>query len=347
MSSFTKLCIEAFKSSKVKEDETIIIGSDTVTKRTFTELAGPERVNAYKTAAEILGVNIYEIELPNPKGWTIGLDKYPYVLDAVSSADLLLHSTTGLLYSDAHNTALQAGKRSLMLLAPDSMIQRLFPNQKVKKRTLASAELLEKAEEIRIRSDAGTDLTLNKKGRIGGAQYGMADEPGRWDNICAGMVGTAPLENSANGTLVINGGDIILHEVTGRFVIEPIKCTIKDGYIRKIEGGTDAKLLKWFFAQFKDERSYGVSHIGWGLNDNANWLNAGMNTETQYGTTLIAFGSNFLGVSAPHCGLGGKNKGPAHLDIGMRNVEFYLDGELVVSKDEKIVHPKALPTDDE
>jgi 2,5-dihydroxypyridine 5,6-dioxygenase len=336
MGSKTKLLADALRLSNVKEGETVLIASDsTIKKSTFHGMGGP--TEDYKEACAFLGVNCYEIELPSPLDWTMRLEKFPKVSDAVSNADFLIQHTVGLLYSDAHNAALANGKRSLLCMGPEAQIRKLWPRDVIKKRTWASAELYEKAKEIRIKSDAGTDLTMDKTNRIASAQYGRADEPGRWDNLLAGLTASAPIEDSANGVLVIDVGDNFLH--LGRYVSDPVKCTIKDGKIVKIEGGLEAKMFRWWLANWKDERAYNVSHIGWGTNENGNWLDGFMNIEVTIGTTLIAFGSNFFVGPAKHVGLGGKNKPLAHIDIGLRNHEFYLDGELVVNKNEKIVHP--------
>ena len=73
-------------------------------------------------------------------------------------------------------------------------------------------------------------------------QYGFAEAPGRFDHWGAGHVHTFPNEGSANGTVVFAPGDIVVLPYC-RYVQDEVRLDIRDGFIRKIEGGLDAKLM--------------------------------------------------------------------------------------------------------
>jgi 2,5-dihydroxypyridine 5,6-dioxygenase len=245
------------------------------------------------------------------------------------------------MYSDEYLETLKAGKRWLDVMVDEINFRRLFPSPDLIRRTRVGAEMMQKAKTIRIASKAGTDLTLSKDGRKGHAQCGVADEQGRWDNWGFSMVSCAPIEDSANGVLVLDTGDYSLD--LDRDVTEPVKMTLKDGKIRKIEGGFTATVLRRWFEAWKDPESYGTSHIGWGTNiETAVWTESGLfcvaDAESYAGMMLIAFGSNFFDSPAKLCGMGGKRKTASHHDIGLLHHDFYLDGELVC-KEGKIVHP--------
>lgn len=214
------------------------------------------------------------------------------IMNAWKSADMIIGMTSaiGWLYSDAHNEALKAGARTLMVFEPVDILRRLFPCEEVRQRTINGAKLLDKGKILRITSDAGTDLTMSKEGRRGNAQYGISDIEGRWDHWPSGLVACAPLEGTAEGTMVIDSGDILLD--LGRHVQSRIKLTIREGNIVKFEGGTDAKLLKSYFEAGKEKNAYQVSHIGWGTEHRAQWHTIGlkfwegggiMDSESYYG----------------------------------------------------------------
>ena len=100
-------------------------------------------------------------------------------------------------------------------------------------------------------------------------QYGYTDTPGRWDHWPSGFVFTGGADDSIDGKVVIASGDILLpHKL---YVQSPIELTIEQGRIVDIRGGVDADLLRDYMESFDDERAYGISHIGWGLDHRARW----------------------------------------------------------------------------
>ena len=87
---------------------------------------------------------------------------------------------------------------------------------------------------------------------------------------------TFPTEGTANGTVVIQPGDIVILPYC-RYVQDEIRLDIRDGFVRKIEGGLDAKLMhNWLEdnqAHPDDMDGHAISHLGWGVNSNARWDN--------------------------------------------------------------------------
>lgn len=308
---------------KVKKGEIVILFTDSE--------FNPQYPAACLAAAKELGADVFQINVPTE---TNALSLKP-VVEAWKAADMVIGMTSnvGWLYSDAHNEALAAGTRTLMIEEPVEVLRRMFPCEEVKRRSIAGAKVIEKGKTIRVASEAGTDLVMSIEGRPGIAQYGISDIPGRWDHWPSGLVGCAPVEGSVEGTLVIDEGDIIIN--LGRYVQTPIKLTLKEGRIVKFEGGVDAKLLEDYFAASGEENAYIVSHIGWGTDHRAQWNSIGlrfwewggiMDSESYYGNMQIAFGSNFA------LDLGGKNYCKFHIDIPCRNHSFWVDDQLIVDK---------------
>jgi 2,5-dihydroxypyridine 5,6-dioxygenase len=332
--------VEFFKTglklSAVKEGETVLVYGDSLTP--------PHYMAAIMGAAMALGANAVQMVMPSTSPAVQPFAAHTKELgeslmaQAWKAADLVVDMTTsaGQLYSKVTTEALRSGTRVLRLSAPIDDLRRMYPKPEIKTRVLRSREILLAGKQLRVTSDAGTDLVMDKTGRSVSAQYGMADEPGRWTMWNGGQVACAPLENSAQGTLVVNTGDILLP--FGRHVADPITCIIKDGRIVEIQGaGLDAFLLRDWFHSWKDPNAYTLAHIGWGCHDGANWhrpalkwLETGglMDAESYYGNMQIAFGNNISPT------LGGKNYSPAHIDIECRNNSFYVDERLIVDRGE-------------
>src|SRR6185437_318274 len=127
----------------------------------------------------------------------------------------------------------------------------------------AAADKIKAARQMHVTSAAGTDLICPMGDFPAIAEYGFVDEPGRWDHWPSGFALTFPNDRTAHGMIVIDRGDILLPQK--RYVSEPIALTVEGGYVVRIEGGTDAALLRDYMETFNDPEGYAISHIGWGL----------------------------------------------------------------------------------
>lgn len=312
---------------KVQPGETVLGFTDTMSNEAYvTALAG---------AARVLGANFFQIVVAGDEQWM----KSQAIIDAWEGSDLVVGMlTTGWIYSDAHNAALDAGARTLMIEEPEDMLRRMFPIPEIRRRGEVSQALMDAGTTLRIWSEAGTDLTLSYEGRPVGIQYGYSDTPGRWDHWPSGQVAVAPLELSAQGTLVLDESDCVVN--LGRYFMSPIRMEIREGDIVSMEGGADARLLRDLFELPSDPRAYGVSHIGWGYEHRANWNALGlrhwewggvMDTESYYGNMLIAFGANFMR------GLDGENRAPSHIDIPTRNHSIWVDDQQIIDRGSFII----------
>jgi 2,5-dihydroxypyridine 5,6-dioxygenase len=117
---------------------------------------------------------------------------------------------------------------------------------------------------------------------------------------------------------------------------------IKDGYVNNIAGaGMDAALLKGYMESFNDPRAYAISHIGWGLCQNAKWYhNATTRTrDNEIGVHSLSFYGNVLFSLGPNTELGGTNDTACHMDIPLRNANLVLDDVQIV-KNGDIVAPE-------
>ncbi len=287
------------------------------------EASRPANVEAAVTSAQRLGAPT--LRLMTYEGDRPLRDNGP-AMEALKRADLVIDLLgLHLLRRGEQEAVTAAGARILYVTEPPEALARMMPSPDDKRRVCAAAACIERAEEMRVTSAAGTDLRV----RLGAypilREYGYADEPGHWDHWPAGFVATWPNEASAEGAVVLDRGDIIFPFKT--YVNTPIRLTIRDGYVREIEGEFDAEYLREYFRQFGDAEGYAVSHLGWGLQPKAKWTALGIMKDATNGNDGRAFYGNFMFSTGPNTDAGGKRDTLCHLDIPMRNCSLFLDGE--------------------
>ncbi|HMM05306.1 MAG TPA: aminopeptidase [Clostridiales bacterium] len=242
------------------------------------------------------------------------------VADALLNSDVaILITSTSLTHTRARKAASDKGVRiaSLpgfteeMLKAPmmvdyDAMTAL---SQKI-------AALLTRAQEARITTKAGTDLTLSLVGRTGEDDCGVYNTPGAFGNLPAGEAYIAPTEGTAKGTIVYDasmGGVGLLKE--------PIRVTVENGYAVNIEGGEDAETLKAILAK-AGKNSGNIAELGIGTNAGARVTGSVLEDEKVLGTVHIALGDN--------ANFGGKVAADCHLDGILLAPDLYLDAEMVM-----------------
>jgi len=300
---------------KVTEGETFLFYST-------PGYARPEYITASLAAAKALGANAFSMVAMS------GTTESDMLLKAFIGADVVYGAIP--LYADAHNAAVRSGTRTLMVQQPVETLRRMFPDEDVIRRTSTGADRMQGANEIRVTDDQGTDFTMRKDGRKGAYGCGVSDVPGRWDHWPSGLVTCAPLEDRAEGVYMINPGDVIL----GLQIrcTSQVKITLDGGRLTKIEGGTDADMIRErleFYADVRDPQGrfsdpFRISHAGWGAEHRAQWHIMGMDSEVMYGSIMVSLGRNMFDS------LGGANYTQAHVDICCRNKRLYLDGDLIV-----------------
>lgn len=312
----------------------------------------PRTVNAAMEAAQRLGAKVYAVELPAFNHPTaMGRDMTAYCGDtaltgnlaaqrALEAADLIV-DTMMLLHSPEQEQILKTGTRILLAVEPPEVLARMLPNEDDKRRVLAAETLLKQARSMHVRSKAGSDFHAPLGQYPAVTEYGYADEPGRWDHWPSGFLFTWPNEDSAEGTLVLDVGDIILP--FKNYCRERITLEIEKGFITGIHGGFEAEYLRDYLKYFNDPEVYGISHIGWGLQPRAQWTAMGLHDRNDgMCMDVRAFYGNFLFSTGPNTEVGGKRKTPCHLDIPLRNCDIYLDDQAVVMAGDVVAPQQSL-----
>jgi len=319
-----------FQMSNVAAGETVACVTDLSTRR--------EYVQAAFAAAEEHGADVYELCVNAIPSWTkVGvptIGKCKGTLEAMCAADIVVIFHVPL-FTKWLKQVMQAGTRVLMIIdGPDDLEQLMSPAG-LKEAVKYAAARYEQAREVRVTSAAGTDLIYRRGEYPVMSQWGYADEPGHFDHWGGGHIHTFPNEGSTQGTVVFQPGDIVILPYC-RYVQDPVRLEIRDGYVTKVEGGLDAKLMRDWLDDNKsgpsDRDPYAVSHLGWGLNPQALWYGIALNGDEPERSRAAArtFPGNFLFSTGPNTQGGGTRNTRGHYDVPMRDCTLMLDNEVII-----------------
>ena len=336
--------VELFKAElelcKVGPGQTVAVLSEDEIRADYAQ--------AFLIAAQQLGAESFQVNVPSRQtvrgvgnGWgQTALANNRAAIEALKKADILIDLML-LLFSPEQLEITEAGTRVLLVVEPIEVLRRLFPDEDLKRRVEVGEKLLKNAKAMRITSPAGTDVTYQLGAYPVVAEYGYTDTPGRWDHWPSGFVFTGASDDGVDGIVVLSPGDILCD--FHRYVQNPVKFTVERGYVKDIEGGLDAALVRDYMAQF-DHKAYAISHIGWGLNHRADWHHMAVAGDPykELGMDARAFYGNVLFSTGPNSEFGGTNDTPCHLDIPLRDCTLTLDGEVVV-KDGGLSIPEMRP----
>ncbi len=259
---------------------------------------------------------------------------------ALSQCDFIVDVSRSAIIHSAHRVEIQEqGARILTIIEPPDVLARCAPSVELKQRALTASKLLDGASKIHVRSNYGTDVTCVRGKNPVGTQYGMADEPGRWDHWPSGFTAVYPEDGTTEGVIVLAPGDIVYP--LGRYVQSAVTFEIEQGWIRKISGeGLDAEFIRGYMEAWSDPDVYATSHVGWGVDHAAQWI-----TSQLYGPREVigmdgrSFAGNFLWSTGPNRFVG-RHTG-CHYDIAMRGCTITLDDQVVVDEG-RIVYREGL-----
>jgi 2,5-dihydroxypyridine 5,6-dioxygenase len=177
---------------------------------------------------------------------------------------------------------------------------------------------------VRVSSRFGTDLVASIHGRRAWQMAGRAFRES-WFGLsgcCAfpdGEVGVAPVEGTANGTLVFDASLQTLGALE-----EPIRLTIVESRIVSIEGGWQADRMRADLEALDDEASYYCpAEIAIGINESAELTGLLREDKKLLGSCHVAYGAND--------DIGGTVAARTHVDGLMRRPTVEIDGQVVVA----------------
>jgi leucyl aminopeptidase (aminopeptidase T) len=250
----------------------------------------------------------------------------------MKAADVVLAITTySLSHTDARENANKAGARvaSMPLFLPEMFYPKgpmAADYRKIAQESAKIANLITESDEARIKSRAGTDLTLSLKGIRGQVDAGILTERGSWGNLPAGEAYCTPIEGTANGRVFVPEGWFT-------DLVENMTLIFKGGEVVAVEGGgsVGSKFRGLLAPDSSDEpfRSRrNAAELGIGMNPYAKRPDNLLEAEKIRGTVHVAIGDNFH--------MGGKVKADIHEDFIIPSATLSLD-DRVVMKNGRIV----------
>jgi leucyl aminopeptidase (aminopeptidase T) len=167
------------------------------------------------------------------------------------------------------------------------------------KRTKSVASLVNKAEAVEITSPNGTSISFSILGRKALPDTGMLTKPGSFGNLPAGEAFLAPVEGTANGSLVLQWAPT-------RELASPVTLIVSHGRVIDVIG--DEPFAKELRSKLEERMENGnIAELGIGTNDKASRPDNILESEKILGTIHIALGDN--------SSFGGIVKTPFHQDF--------------------------------
>lgn len=179
---------------------------------------------------------------------------------------------------------------------------------------------LKQGKEIRVTSEAGTNLTASIEG-MGSTFHSSAAyclEPGTVGNLPAGETGGGPREFTAEGVVAIDGPMAYLAPKPA--LSEPVMVTIKAGRVTDVKGGEEAELFKKLLED--NENADVLAEISLGTNPYLQHTgDINITDKRILGTMHVAFGENQCQIY-PY----GTVFSPVHVDCVLLRPSCWVDG---------------------
>jgi len=245
-----------------------------------------------------------------------------HIIEAMKSSDAIACPTTTTMYhTNARLEACKAGARMIAMtgITPKTLtsgpitVDFIKQNPKVEK----LANLMTEAKRITLTTPSGTHLSADIDGRVANAETGLCHERGRCVGVPDIEANIAPIEESTEGTLVVDGSISVVPGI----VKNKVKLTVQRGRATEITGGREALKLKESLEKGNDPNAYVVAEFGVGLNPKAKVRGVIIEDEASLGTAHVALGDNHR--------MGGRNVASTHIDMVILRPTIELDGKAV------------------
>jgi leucyl aminopeptidase (aminopeptidase T) len=248
------------------------------------------------------------------------------VASAMAAADAVLAPTVqSLSHTAARRAASEAGVRIATLPGvTEEMLARVMSAdmEGLRRKGQAVAAALSGAAEARVTCPKGSDLRLGLQGRAAIPDAGELSAPGAFGNLPCGEGFIAPVEGTAEGTLLVDGSIAAIG-----LVDEPVALTINGGHLTDANGSVGKKLIGLLTAHGPDGTN--VAELGIGTNEKATLTGEVLEDEKILGTAHVAFGAS--------AAIGGTVQVPVHLDCVITKPTVEVDGTPIVRDGELMV----------
>ena len=207
----------------------------------------------------------------------------------MAEADVVLAPTIqSISHTAARKKASEAGVRigSLPGVTED-MLTRLMTSDlsEVRRRGWALSGILNGGAEARITCRHGSDLRIGLEDRLSIVDAGELGSRGAFGNLPCGEAFIAPVEGTAEGTLVVDGS---IAEIG--LLDTPTSLTVRGGHLTDTTGSDGSALLEMLSAHGEDGTN--VAELGIGTNEEAMLTGNILEDENIFAPADVAFGAS-------------------------------------------------------
>jgi aminopeptidase len=270
-----------------------------------------------RTAAQQSGADaVLTVMSPRP---TDGSEPPAPVAEALAACDVFIApASRSLSHTLARKRASEGGARgATMPHVTADMLARLMAIDfdRLRSRSHAIAELLDKGAEAHVTCPRGSDLRLDLRGRQGIADDGDLTERGAFGNLPCGEGFIAPA--GGEGTMYARSIAAI-----GLTRGHPAKLTVENGHLTAATGPEGERLLE--ILEEHGSAGTNLAELGVGTNDRATLTGNVLEDEKILGTIHVAFGASIA--------IGGTVSVPIHLDCVVTEASLEIDGTRVLDE---------------
>ena len=242
------------------------------------------------------------------------------VAEAMLKADVVIAPTTlSLTHTQARITACRAGAR---IASMPGITEKMMNTGGITANCGMLYDIAQKwnqrlgnVREVRVVSDAGTDIVFDLEGCTWMMDTGLCHAKGCSSNLPAGEMYIAPKD--ANGVYVVDGS------LSGFGLLDsPLEINVRNRYVTSIKGEYARKLET--VLEKVGEKARNIAELGIGINPEARLIGNVLEDEKVGGTVHIALGDNSC--------FGGDVIAGIHLDGIIKKPVLFLDGKKISLK---------------
>jgi leucyl aminopeptidase (aminopeptidase T) len=290
-----------------KPGENVVITADS--------MSDARVVNATANAAFAMGAIPTVVWYPTGKSACI--DPPAPVGGAIERADVWIeYAVAYILYSKPFQQALANGARYICLtgMDVDMMVRTIGKVDYLEMIELGELlrTSLEQAKHVEVTSPAGTKLVAEHKDTVVRQSGRLADEKGK-AIMLGGQIAWGPVFESINGVLVFDGA--LWPPMELGLLRNPVTLIIEKGLVKRVEGGTEARIFEQWLASYDHPAMYHLAHYSLGFNPGV-LRPTGRIVEDER-----VFGCMEFGVGQTRAGA------PSHTDGIVLNPTIILDGK--------------------
>jgi len=245
------------------------------------------------------------------------------VAEAMKAADVVFSPVSvSITHTHAVKDACAAGTRIVALTQwiPEMMmgggIEADFAA--IEPDVLKVAKVWDAGETVRVTTAAGTDLTLDIRGRLGTphAKTGIVRK-GEFHPVPDIESPVSPF--SAEGVIVC---DASIPYLGIGIPDAPVTLAVEGGKVTSITGGRDAETVRQSWARMNDPTVFNIAELGIGMNPHCRLIGLMLEDEGVANTCHIGIGTSIT--------LGGTVKAACHYDFIMHNPTITVDGKTLM-----------------